>query len=122
MIQATKENIEDILNSTHRLEGGSVTECNVDFINNVIEIAAYPEFSLVKCKFRLEGVLTFRVDDPNGCEFFGLSGYPNSLEVVFDESTVLLAIGSNESKQDLKTLKSCNFYVHAEKLFVEILH
>ncbi|WP_444922922.1 hypothetical protein ACJJH9_12115 [Microbulbifer sp. DLAB2-AF] len=120
MKRIVEENTEDFLDSVFRLEGGNVERVDIRLDEDCIFIEANPEGDSVRCSMKLVGVQGFRVINPTGVEFFGLSGYPNSLEVVWQGSSVLVAIGANESGQDFDALKNCNFYVHASELYADV--
>lgn len=120
MNRVIEKNTEDFLDRVFRLEGGNVERVDIRLDEDYILIEAYPEGAAVKCAMKLVGIREFKVIDPSGADFFGLSGYPNSLEVVWQDSNVLVAIGANESSQDFATLKNCNFYVEASELYADV--
>ncbi|WP_444912774.1 hypothetical protein [Microbulbifer sp. PAAF003] len=120
MKRIVEENTEDFLDSIFRLEGGNVERVDIRLDEDYIFIEAYPEGVSVRCSMRLVGVQEYRIINPTGVEFLGISGYPNSLEVVWQDSSVLVAIGANESSQDFDSLKNCNFYVHANELYADV--
>jgi len=120
MEEITEENVDGFLDRINRLEGGCVEKIEINLEKNSIFIIAYPEGAFVKCEMKLFGVQSFNINDPSGVEFIGLSGYPSSLEVTFDDRVVLIAIGANEALQDVESLKKSNFYVCADSLYATV--
>ncbi|WP_144391792.1 hypothetical protein [Pleionea sediminis] len=120
MKRIVEGNTEDFLDSVFRLEGGNVERVDIRLNEDFILIEAYSEGAVVNCTIKLVGIQEFKIISPSEAEFFGLSGFRNSLEVVWRNSSVLVAIGANESSQDFVTLKNCNFYVQARELYADV--
>lgn len=119
-------NSEDFLKKVCYLEGGNIEKINIVFSDTAyndscsyVDIYAYPEGRPNLCHMRLNDLNFFKLDASVGVHiFFGLSGYPNSLDIAWTESSVVIAIGANVSDTNVEALKQSDCWFEGRSLEV----
>jgi hypothetical protein len=125
------ENTYDFLEEVNHFEGGNIE--NVEFIlsgrdsdGNFLhyaEVTTYPEGAPLSCKIKMNNIKSFQFNAKCSSQYFGLSGYPNSLDIIWndDETKVVIAFGANVSELTYDSLKESEFWIESETIEYEII-
>ena len=130
MIKLKPDTTDSFLEKVNRLEGGNVEHVefilsgednNGEFLQSA-EILAYPEGAWITCKIRMINLYAFRFDAKCSSNFFGLSGYPNSLDIIWNKNldSVIVAFGANVKELTYEGLKESEFWIESKSIEYEL--